>query len=116
LKDLWIDESRVDVTCDKTPNRFDITGNRYRTRVWRDQNMHSDTNTTSPQDNPGGLLNAHELLATLWPNPTTRPSLRWLRSLQARRAVPFYRVGRLIFFDPVRVKAALLKFEIPPLK
>ncbi|HWB02799.1 MAG TPA: hypothetical protein VG796_07215 [Verrucomicrobiales bacterium] len=77
--------------------------------------MKTPITTDAIQAPPGGLLNAQELLATLWPNPETRPSLRWLRSLQARRAVPFYRVGRRIFFDSQRVKAALRKFEIPAL-
>ena len=36
-----------------------------------------------------------------------RPSLRWLREQQAMRKLPFVKIGRLIFFDPVAVKAAL---------
>jgi hypothetical protein len=63
---------------------------------------------------PLGLLNAPELLEALWPNRNTRPSLRWLRSLQARRAVPFLKVGHKVFFEAERVRAALRKFEIKP--
>jgi len=67
------------------------------------------------QSTPPGLLNATELLEALWPNPKSRPSLRWLRSLQARRAVPFLKVGHKVFFETERVRAALRKFEIKPL-
>lgn len=63
---------------------------------------------------PPGLLNAPELLEALWPNPKGRPSLRWLRSLQARRAVPFLKIGHKVFFEAERVRAALRKFEVKP--
>jgi hypothetical protein len=61
-----------------------------------------------------GFLSAPELLEALWPNPDTRPSLRWLRSLQARRAVPFLKVGHKVLFEAERVRAALRRFEIKP--
>ncbi len=63
---------------------------------------------------PPGLLSAPELLEALWPNPNCRPSLRWLRSLQARRAVPFLKVGHKVYFEAERVKFALRRFEIKP--
>jgi hypothetical protein len=63
---------------------------------------------------PAGFLSAPELLEALWPNPVTRPSLRWLRSLQARRAVPFLKVGHKVLFEAERVRAALRRFEIKP--
>ncbi len=61
---------------------------------------------------PPRLVSAGELLETLWPNPATRPSLRWLQRLQSRRAVPFLKLGHKVFFEPDRVQAALRKFEI----
>lgn len=63
---------------------------------------------------PTGFLNAPQLLEALWPNPDCRPSLRWLRSLQARRAVPFLKVGHKTLFEAERVRAALRRFEIKP--
>jgi hypothetical protein len=45
-----------------------------------------------------------KLLETLF-QPECRPSLRWLRAHQ--REFPNMRIGRLIFFDPVLVKAHL---------
>ena len=35
-----------------------------------------------------------------------RPSLRMLRSLQKRGVVPYYKIGRLILFDPAEVRDA----------
>jgi hypothetical protein len=37
----------------------------------------------------------------------SRPSLRWLRDQQKARALPFAKIGRLCFFDPILVKAHL---------
>ena len=71
--------------------------------------------TTAPQSTtppPVGLLSAKDLLIQLWPSPESRPSLRWLRSMQARRAVPHIKIGALVFFEISRVQAALRKFEV----
>lgn len=56
---------------------------------------------------PPPLLGAPQLLETLWPDPRSRPSLRFLRKLTAQRVVPFVKLGRLVFFDPLAVRAAL---------
>ena len=74
--------------------------------------------TPTPQSttpSPVGLLNAKDLLVQLWPSPESRPSLRWLRSMQARRAVPYVKIGTLVFFEITRVQAALRKFEVTSL-
>lgn len=52
------------------------------------------------------LVDASRLLEILF-EEQSRPSLRWLRERQASRAIPFVRLGRLIFFDPEQVRAAL---------
>ena len=36
-----------------------------------------------------------------------RPSHRWLREQQAMRKLPLVKIGRLVFFDLVAVRAAL---------
>ncbi|MEO7701840.1 MAG: hypothetical protein ABIZ04_21655, partial [Opitutus sp.] len=36
-----------------------------------------------------------------------RPSLRMLRNLQKRGVVPFYKIGRLVLFDPAEAREAL---------
>lgn len=53
---------------------------------------------------PSQYLRAPQLLESLFA-PQCRPSIRWLRSQQAR--LPHVRVGRLVYFDPLAVKAFL---------
>jgi hypothetical protein len=53
------------------------------------------------------LVNAADLLRDLFPSIDSRPSLRWLRRMQARGLVPFKKIGRLVFFDPEEVRRAL---------
>ena len=55
----------------------------------------------------GKLVNAKELLEALF-TPEARPSLRWLRSQTQTRAIPFVRIGHLVFFDVEMVRAALV--------
>ncbi len=52
------------------------------------------------------LVDAKKLLEVLF-EESSRPSLRWLRQLQARRAIPFVKQGRLVFFDVNQVRDAL---------
>ena len=58
------------------------------------------------------LLQAPDLLVALWPQETSRPSLRWIRKMQSARALPFVKIGRLVYFEPDRVRAALRRFEV----
>jgi hypothetical protein len=54
----------------------------------------------------GRLTDAKGLLEILFADGC-RPSLRWLRTQQKRKAIPSVRIGRLVFFDPDAVRAAL---------
>jgi hypothetical protein len=54
-----------------------------------------------------GLVDAPTLIKTLWPE--CPPSLRFIRELQAKRAIPYLKISRKVFFNPVKVKAALEK-------
>ena len=36
-----------------------------------------------------------------------RPTMRWLRDQQKARRIPFVKIGRLVFFCPAQVRAAL---------
>ncbi len=54
----------------------------------------------------GKLLNAEQLLEALF-TPESRPSLRWLRTQTQNRAIPFVRIGHLVFFDLELVRTAL---------
>jgi hypothetical protein len=56
---------------------------------------------------PLGLVDGPRLLEALFPIDACRPSMRWLRDQTKRRAIPFMKVGRLIFFDPVNVRESL---------
>ena len=65
------------------------------------------------QSAPVGLVGVDTLRFILWPDPSSRPSLRWVRELQARRVIPFIKLGVKVFFEPERVRAALRRFEQP---
>ena len=49
------------------------------------------------------------LLATLWPDEETRPTLRWLRKMTATRSLPFVKLGNRVWFDVQRVRRHLDK-------
>jgi hypothetical protein len=49
------------------------------------------------------LVDAKGLLEEIF-EEKSRPSLRWLRGQQERRAIPFIKRGRLVFFDPIQVR------------
>jgi hypothetical protein len=55
---------------------------------------------------PTRYVHAEKLLDVLF-DEGSRPSLRWLRDQQKARTLPFAKIGRLVFFDPVACKAAL---------
>lgn len=60
-----------------------------------------------------GLLSAEDLLIAVWPNPNSRPSLRWLREQTAKRTLPYIKVGHKVFFNPRKIKQILEKrFEV----
>lgn len=71
--------------------------------------MHAQT---PPRKEPlrNGLLNDEALLVALFPDESSRPSLRWLRKMRQRRLLPFYRIGgRMVLFDAGECRAALDK-------
>jgi hypothetical protein len=65
--------------------------------------MHENASTVTSK-----LVNAQGLLQVLF-EPDARPSLRWLRNQTKAKSIPFVRCGRLIFFYPPDVRAALDK-------
>ena len=58
------------------------------------------------------LLNAPALLEEVFPDQSSRPSVRWIRIMQAKRLIPYYKVGGLVFFDPDEVREALAKMRV----
>ena len=60
------------------------------------------------------LVTAERLLELLF-DEAGRPSLRWLREQQARKAIPYIKIGRRVFFDVAQVRLALqTRFTISP--
>ena len=59
-----------------------------------------------PPNPDNRLLDATGLLNNIFA-PEARPTDRWLRERVARREIPFVRLGRLCFFDPVAVRGWL---------
>lgn len=54
------------------------------------------------------LVNAQTLLEELF-EPNSRPSVRWVRQMQAQRRIPFIKIGHLVRFDLNAVREALQK-------
>lgn len=54
----------------------------------------------------GKLVKAEQLLEALFA-PEARPSMRWLWRQTKAKAIPFIRIGHLIFFDVELVRTAL---------
>ena len=76
------------------------------------ENIHTEQNdgsTEIPKATPveNGLVGAVPLLEITFPREETRPSLRWLREMQAKRLIPFRKIGRMTYFCPVEVRRAL---------
>jgi hypothetical protein len=54
----------------------------------------------------GKLVNAEQLLEQLF-DPEAKPSMRWLRTQTKSKAIPYIRIGHLVFFDVDMVRTAL---------
>ena len=63
------------------------------------------------QFNPNelALVPGEVLLATLWPDEQTRPTLRWLRKMTKTKCLPFIKMGNRVWFDAGRVRRHLDK-------
>ena len=53
------------------------------------------------------LVGIERMMEIVWPDPKNRPSERTVREAQKNKAIPFMRLGRLIYFDPQLVRLAL---------
>ena len=52
------------------------------------------------------LVDANGLLEALF-DEQSRPSLRWLRQMQAQRKIPYVKIGHFVRFDVEKVRAVL---------
>jgi hypothetical protein len=58
---------------------------------------------------PVAYVDALGCLEELFPDPRSRPSLRWFKALQHGGLIPFRKIGRRVFFDTAEVRRALDK-------
>jgi hypothetical protein len=64
---------------------------------------------------PDGFVGHARLLELVWTDAAARPSLKWLHNQRAKRLIPFCRFGRLIFYNPAKVRESLeRRFEVSP--
>jgi hypothetical protein len=54
-------------------------------------------------------VDAEGCLKELFPDPRSRPSLRWFKYLQYDGLIPYRKIGRRVFFDVAEVRRALDK-------
>lgn len=52
------------------------------------------------------LVDANGLLEALF-DKESRPSLRWVRQMQKKKAIPYIKMGHLVRFDVEKVRKAL---------
>lgn len=64
------------------------------------------TNTTTQEPTLVGIQTALEIV---FPDPTSRPSLRAWNEWRAKGYYPFLRIQKRIFIDPVSARKALAK-------
>jgi len=73
--------------------------------------MQTSSETTShhlhPSERAGPQLVRGERLLEILFDEYSRPSLRWLRQMQAQRKIPYVKIGHLVRFDVDQVRAAL---------
>jgi hypothetical protein len=55
------------------------------------------------------LLDVYGLLAEIWPDEKSRPSMRALIMWRESGLIPYLRIGRLIYYDPNEVLLSLRK-------
>ncbi|MBK1877982.1 hypothetical protein [Pelagicoccus mobilis] len=62
-------------------------------------------NSLSTESKPK-LVDANGLLEVLF-DKSSRPSVRWVRQMQAQRKIPYVKIGHLVRFDVDEVRQAL---------
>jgi hypothetical protein len=55
------------------------------------------------------LCDGPGLLAIIWPDEKSRPSLRAFIKWRDQGLIPYIKLGRLVFYDPAEVRWALRK-------
>jgi len=81
--------------CNKNPDGIALLANM------------NTTTTRAPNVGQDQLVDAPTLLQVLWPEGSSRPSLRWLREQQRRRTIPYVKIGTRVWFRPNKVREHL---------
>lgn len=55
------------------------------------------------------LLSAKPCIIEIFGDSAEAPSFRWWQGQMRRGIIPFYRIGRLVWFDPDEVRDALAR-------
>lgn len=63
-------------------------------------------NTPATVLRPERLVDGNRLLEVLFESGN-RPCLRWLGYQRSRRMIPYFKIGRLVRYDPMLVRDAL---------
>jgi len=71
--------------------------------------MKTDSTDTTVAAVPSHLCDGHGLLAAIWPDEKSRPSLRALINWRDSGIIPYMKLGRRVFYDPAEVRWALRK-------
>lgn len=86
-------------------SQYFVPGNKTSTDVAISVEM-ENKNMANPVGVDGAeqLVDATTLLQIVWPDGSSRPSLRWLREQQKRRTVPYVKIGNRVWFLPSKVR------------
>lgn len=60
-------------------------------------------------DKHNQFVDGEGLLAALYPQEGSRPSLRWLYRLRMKRRIPYVKIGSYVWYEVEKVAAALRK-------
>jgi hypothetical protein len=71
------------------------------------QKMKSGDSVAGVVESATGFVGSEKLLEILFPDKNSRPTRRWLEMQRKARRVPWVSLGRLVFFDPNKVREAL---------
>jgi hypothetical protein len=57
------------------------------------------------------LLSAQDCLEAIFPNPESRPSLRWFQEMYRDGVIPHLKLKRRVFFDLAATRRALDRYS-----
>ena len=70
--------------------------------------LQNESVSTGAENSPG-LVGEERCREILFPDEASRPCRRTMRDWQAKKLIPYVRIGRRVFFDPAAVRRAIEK-------